>query len=91
MNNGIDLENSLAMAVERIDPVGPISDQSVHSGMCPNREDGDGGVGRRKFGPIPQRESSMNFAREKKIILGVAFGAVGLFVVGVGVMLMIVL
>lgn len=85
MDNSIDLENSLAMMV------GPISDQSVHSGMCPNREDGDGGVGRRKFGPIPQRESSMNFAREKKIILGVAFGAVGLFVVGVGVMLMIVL
>lgn len=88
MDNGRDLENSLAMAVERIDPVGPVSDQSVHSGMCPS---GDGGDGRRKFGPIPQRESSMNFAKEKKIILGVAFGVVGLFIAGVGVMLMMVL
>ncbi len=91
MDNGVELENSLAMAVERIDPVGPGSNRPVNSGMCPSGKEGDGGAGRRKFGPIPQRKSSMDFAKERRIILGVAFGAVGLFIIIVMVVLMMVL
>ena len=86
MDEGAELENNLAMAVERIDPVGPVQTQSVSSGMCR-----DGRSERRKFGPMPQRKVSMDFAREKKIILGVAFGVMGLFVAIVGCALIVVL
>ncbi len=89
MDEGAELENNLAMAVERIDPVGPVQTQSVSSGMC--RDGNDDRSERRKFGPMPQRKVSMDFAREKKIILGVAFGVMGLFVAIVGCALIVVL
>lgn len=89
MGDSIDFERSLAMKVEQIDPVGPVVERSLNSSMCASEVDGE--ADRRKLGPVPQQKAAMDFAKEKKIILGVAFGIVGMFVLIVGVALVVIL
>lgn len=90
------MENSLAMAVENIDPVGPIGNQPVNSGMAPNGggngggNGGPGGYGP-NMGPMPRQKPPMNPAKKKKIILGVIFGVLGLIAVIVAIVVIVIL
>ena len=73
------MENSLAMAVENIDPVGPMGEtQPINSGMMngnsmgPGGNGGFGGTGGPNMGPMPQPmrqpKPPMDPAKKKKII-----------------------
>lgn len=86
------MENSLAMAVEDIDPVGPMGNQPVDSGMAPNGggNGGPGGYGP-NMGPMPRQKPPMDPAKKKKIILGVIFGVLGLIAVVVAIVVIVIL
>lgn len=96
------MENSLAMAVENIDPVGPMREtQPVNSGMMNGNGMGSGGNG--GFGgtggpnmrpmpqPMRQPKPPMDPAKKKKIILGVSLGVGGVVVAIIAIVVVVIL